>query len=167
MAPCQAGALDAAAKALGVNAGALLGALLAGQANPQRDPGWKVEIYLSWKGLLGAKVDGCIISYLRMKLGNLWKSGNFPGFSYLWIAANGHLEGWKTIANLGLAPATDGWFQFHSSKSSGMGRSKTWNQHFSRPKYPLKRGESVEHGRNTSVFWIQHKLSRQMLGAER
>jgi len=39
MAPCQAGALDAAAKALGVNAGALLGALLAGQANPQTDPG--------------------------------------------------------------------------------------------------------------------------------
>lgn len=34
-----AGALDAAAKALGVNAGALLGALLAGQANPQTDPG--------------------------------------------------------------------------------------------------------------------------------
>ena len=39
MAPCQAGALDEAAKALGVNAGALLGALLAGQANPQTDPG--------------------------------------------------------------------------------------------------------------------------------
>ena len=64
MAPCQAGALDAAAKALGVNAGALLGALLAGQANPQTDPGWKVEIFPA------AKVDGCIISYLRMKLGN-------------------------------------------------------------------------------------------------
>ena len=37
MAPWEAGALDAAAKALGVNAGALLGALLAGQSG-SRDP---------------------------------------------------------------------------------------------------------------------------------
>ena len=107
--------------------------------------------------LLGAKVGGCIISYLRMKLGNLWKSGNFPGFSYLWIAANGHLEGWKNNSKLGTCPSYR-WMipvpQFQVIRDGPI--EDLVNQHFARPKHPLKCGESVEHGRNKLVFWIQH-----------